>query len=647
VKRTIGLSFLLATLLYGSSAWSITQPECPPVCRGTGQGENTFAEILFFGDLNHDIFQLSSPFFLDQSLSDGSGNGRGIVDLATGSLRAVSTGASGSTGFTVISVGGDLYALGGLAPGTSITVQATLTAQGTGLITESSRSGGAMVQIQRGSGGAPSDFDRQVFQAPGNAPLNSPFSITLDASISFSALIGEAFPLVYFLRLDTSSGTTFDFLSTATLSFNLPQGVTISSVGGFTNAIAAANAGPDQTVNEVDLVTLDGSGSTGAQLTYQWTQVAGPAVSLNLSDPVHPTFTAPEVSVGGATLTFQLIVSSGQQTSNPDTVDINVMNVNHAPVADAGVDQTVQEGSLVTLDGSGSFDPDREPITYQWVQTAGPAVTLSSSTVVNPSFTAPLVGIGGATLTFQLTVDDGRAASVPDPVNVSVQNVNHPPTANAGPDQTVNENALVTLNGTASSDPDNDPLTYQWTQVSGPAVTLSDPTNASPTFTAPLVAPGGATLVFQLVVHDGQVASAPATVTITVLNVNDPPACSLAQPSPASLWPPGHALVPVTIVGVSDPNNDQITITVTGVTQDEPVSGLGDGDTSPDAVLQGSTALLRAERSGTGNGRVYEVQFAANDGQGGSCIAAVKIQVPHDKRGTAIDDGQLYDSTLP
>lgn len=132
-----------------------------------------------------------------------------------------------------------------------------------------------------------------------------------------------------------------------------------------------------------------------------------------------------------------------------------------------------------------------------------------------------------------------------------------------------------------------------------------------------------------------------------VLNVNDPPVCSLGQPTPASLWPPTHTLASVGIVGVADPDNDQITITVTGVTQDEPVNGLGDGDTSPDAVLQGSTALLRAERSGTGNGRVYQLTFTAGDNQGGSCIGRVKVQVPHSRRGTAVEDGQLYDSTLP
>jgi hypothetical protein len=162
------------------------------------------------------------------------------------------------------------------------------------------------------------------------------------------------------------------------------------------------------------------------------------------------------------------------------------------------------------------------------------------------------------------------------------------------------------------------------------------------------VEPGGDTVVLRLVVSDTELQSVPDDVTISVQNLNDPPNCTLAQASLTSLWPPNHQIVSVGITGVTDPDNE-VAITITGVTQDEPVNGLGDGDTSPDAVLQGSTVLLRAERSGTGNGRVYGVQFTADDGQGGMCSGVVTVGVPKSmKPGTPIiDDGQLYDSTQP
>lgn len=97
-----------------------------------------------------------------------------------------------------------------------------------------------------------------------------------------------------------------------------------------------AYAGPDQTVNEGVLVTLDGSGSS-ADVVFSWQQPAGPGVQLSDATAAQPTFTAPLLpgGFGSQTLTFQVTVSSGGQ-SHTDTVDVTVVNINHAPIADAG-----------------------------------------------------------------------------------------------------------------------------------------------------------------------------------------------------------------------------------------------------------------------------------------------------------------------
>jgi hypothetical protein len=127
-----------------------------------------------------------------------------------------------------------------------------------------------------------------------------------------------------------------------------------------------------------------------------------------------------------------------------------------------------------------------------------------------------------------------------------------------------------------------------------------------------------------------------------------PPDCSGAFASISELWPPNHKWVDVEILGVVDPDGDPVTITVTGITQDEPVIDAGSGNTAPDGQGVGtSTARLRAERSGLGNGRVYEISFDADDGKGGVCSGSVKVCVPHDRRmaNACIDDGQSYDST--
>ena len=88
-------------------------------------------------------------------------------------------------------------------------------------------------------------------------------------------------------------------------------------------------------------------------------------------------------------------------------VIITVYNINQAPVADAGEDQTVTEGVMVDLDGSGSYDPDMDDITYQWIAPAG--IYLMDATTATPSFIAPQIPTNTPVeLTFELVVNDGN-----------------------------------------------------------------------------------------------------------------------------------------------------------------------------------------------------------------------------------------------
>ena len=134
------------------------------------------------------------------------------------------------------------------------------------------------------------------------------------------------------------------------------------------------------------------------------------------------------------------------------------------------------------------------------------------------------------------------------------------------------------------------------------------------------------------------------------LDLNGPPVCETATPSLEELWPVNHKFVSVSILGVTDPDSDPVTITIDGIWQDEPVNGTDDGNTSPDGAGVGTdTAELRAERDGEGNSRAYHVYFTADDGQNNSCSGEVIVFAPisQGKFGPRVDDGPLYDSTLP
>lgn len=135
------------------------------------------------------------------------------------------------------------------------------------------------------------------------------------------------------------------------------------------------------------------------------------------------------------------------------------------------------------------------------------------------------------------------------------------------------------------------------------------------------------------------------SVSITVKTPNQAPDCSKLTASPSVLWPPNHKLRLVTVSGATDPDGDPLTTTITSVTQDEPLNGRADGNTSRDAFPgpKSHQAKVRAERSGARDGRVYVLHVSVTDGAGGKCTGTATVAVPHDRRGkAAVDSGQSY-----
>jgi len=317
----------------------------------------------------------------------------------------------------------------------------------------------------------------------------------------------------YIIELVVNDGTEDSALDSVTIVLNIP------------NEPPTGDAGPDQNVTTGSLVTLDGSESTdleGGTLTFDWALSAPSGSGATLSDnaAVSPTFTA---DIDGA-YTITLSVSDDAAQSAIDEVIVNATTTNAAPVANAGADQNVATGSLLTLDASASSDADGDILSYIWTLTNLPtssAATLSDSTRSSPQFTADLAGIYEATL----VVNDGSEDSTISTVMITAQTANSAPTANAGVDQNITTTAAVTLNGSASSDADGDTLTYSWaltTTPSGSSASIIDQTLVAPMFTADL----DGSYVAQLIVSDGVASSAPDTVTVFAETLNSAPIAS-------------------------------------------------------------------------------------------------------------------------
>ena len=373
---------------------------------------------------------------------------------------------------------------------------------------------------------------------------------------------------------------------------SLPDTVTITS----NNVAPVANAGPDQGGKLPGaLITLNGSASSDANgdpLTYSWSLTTRPAGSLAvLTNPtsVSPTFTVDR----DGSYVVQLFVNDGTVNSLPDTVTITSNNV--APVANAGPDQGGKlPGALITLNGSASSDANGDPLTYSWSLTTKPAgspAVLANPTSVSPTFTVDRAG----DYVVQLIVNDGTVSSAPDSVIISTSNV--APVANAGPDQGGKlPGALITLNGSASSDANGDPLTYSWSLTTRPAgslAVLTNPTSVSPTFTVDR----DGSYVVQLFVNDGTVNSLPDTVTITSNNV-----APVANAGPDQGGKLPGALITLNGSASSDANGDPLTYSWSLTTR--PAGSL--------AVLTNPTSVsptFTVDRDGS-----YVVQLFVNDG---------------------------------
>ena len=382
-------------------------------------------------------------------------------------------------------------------------------------------------------------------------------------------------------------------------------------------SVAISNGRAEVVTNS--LINLDGATSSDPDsdnLTYQWT-ISLPAGSTvqELTDAtmVTSSFT-PDVD-GDYTVT--LVVNDGELDSQPVSITISASSTaNIAPVANAGDDQTVATGSEVTLDGSASSDLNtQDTLSYQWSLTTpatGSALTeLTDSAMVNARFTPDVDG----DYVITLVVSDGNGGESSDEVVITATTANLVPVANAGPAQTVDAGAMVTLDGSHSSDGDGDDnaLMYTWTLLSSPdgsQAVLSSTTEVAPSFTADMVGE----YILELVVSDGIDQSDAASVTITAIAVND------------NIAPVANAGSAVNVVsgtevvldgsGSSDADGDPLTY-VWSVTNAPTGSNVVTGTlTAADSVSPSFTPDLNGD---------YTLTLVVNDGTSNSEAATVIV----------------------
>ena len=322
-------------------------------------------------------------------------------------------------------------------------------------------------------------------------------------------ITGESEDLIFQLKVTDSDGNSDTDDVTITVSKQ--------------NHPPKANAGPDRRVIGGTEVTVTGMGidPDGDEITYSWKQLSGDKVTFDGTKSVI-SFTAPEV-VSGETkrVILQLTVTDTHNQSDSDRLTLLVVAANNQPVVDAGPDQIVDENTTGSVFCT-AFDVENDPLTYTWTSASSDLI-IENPTNPGTTFTAPSV-VQDKDVVLTCSVSDGTF-TVSDHLIVTVKNtLSLPITANAGPDQIVNEEVKVTLDGTQSFDPENQPLHYTWTQTSGEPVIIDSSSNVKATFKSPIVANEDIkVLVFELRVYDDNGREAFDTVVITVDPVNAPP----------------------------------------------------------------------------------------------------------------------------
>lgn len=389
------------------------------------------------------------------------------------------------------------------------------------------------------------------------------------------------------------------------------------------------------------------------QVGATYTIVAGslpPALTLNSSTgEISGTLTDGQTGLFSATI--QVTKSSGETSTG--VYPFRILDVNRPPVVANPVVSAASEGTPYSLQINAS-DPDTatdlDALSYA-ADNLPAGLTINAATGLisgTPTYTS------AGLYQVVVTVNDNHAAnstptrplqpSLTSSVSfqLAVNNTNRPPVITSVPSPGPYSTSTPQLTNVrvVGSDPDGDAVSIIGIIVPPGFLVDTDgyvtfapgfhPSAQTYSFTVRAADPSGATsqnTTFTLTFTDGPPPPPPVT--------DQPPVCDATAVAPL-VWPPNHKLVEIPIIGVTDPDGDQVTIQITGIRQDEPTNTQGDGNTDVDGFISpdGRTAYVRSERAGTpqlpGDGRVYEILYTAT-ANGLSCTGMVSVGVPHDQ----------------
>jgi cytoskeletal protein CcmA (bactofilin family) len=377
--------------------------------------------------------------------------------------------------------------------------------------------------------------------------------------------------------------------------------VTVTLAG---NELPTANAGVDQDIIlPVNTTTLTGNASDpdGFITTYLWRKISGPA-SGTIATPSSAT-SAVNSLVKGIYL-FEFTVTDNDGAVVKDTIRVSVNDVNFAPVANAGANQTITlPANSVTLNGTAT-DSDGTITRYAWVKISGPAAgSLTSPGAASTNVSSMVQGL----YEFELTVTDDDGATGKDTIQVTVNDsANKAPVANAGLNKTVTLPVNSTTLSGSGTDADGTIVRYSWVKISGPAAgNIVSPGAAVTTINS--LAYG--TYKFELTVTDNDGAIAKDIVEVSVISLTNLPPVANAGQDQVIIWPRNST----TLHGTgTDPDGTVVRYTWSKV------SGPQGTLTSPNSADPTLKNLVQG---------VYVFELTVRDNDGSTSVDLVQITV--------------------